>query len=225
VARLCDGPVADRGHQPIGERRAGNRGLIAASPLGNLEEVRSCRCSCILIAKRRCRSAIVEYLDLDALLDRHSRPNRAIPRPNDPGKKALPRYYPDDICDLETEHSRRGGTMKNEQRRAALAAYKERKTAAGIYAIRCTTGDLQWAGAANDLSNIQNRLWFGLRLGTSPHRGLQAAWHAHGGGEGFTFEEVERLDEELEPYLRDRLLKQRLAHWCAALGAEPIRGA
>lgn len=114
--------------------------------------------------------------------------------------------------------------MTNEQRRAALAAYKERKTAAGIYAVRCTDGGLQWAGAANDLSKIQNRLWFGLRLGTSPHRSLQAAWQAHG-GKGFTFEEVERLDEELEPYFRDSLLKERLAHWCAALGAEPIRGA
>ena len=114
--------------------------------------------------------------------------------------------------------------MTNEQRRAALAAYKERKTAAGIYVVRCTGGRLQWVGAANDLSKIQNRLWFGLRLGTSPHRSLQSAWHAQG-GQGFSFDEVERLDEELHPYLRDRLLKERLAHWCATLGAEPIRGA
>src|SRR5262245_14811927 len=114
--------------------------------------------------------------------------------------------------------------MTNEQRRAALAAYKERKTVAGIYAVRCAAAGQQWAGAANDLSTIQNRLWFGLRLGSSPHRSLQAAWRAHG-GEGLTFEEIERLDEELDPYFRDRVLKERLAHWCTALGAEPIRGA
>jgi len=118
----------------------------------------------------------------------------------------------------------RRGTMTNEQRRAALAAYKERKTAAGIYAVRCAAAGLQWAGAANDLGTIRNRLWFELRLGSSPHRSLQAAWQARG-GDGFTFEVVQRLDEELDPYFRDRLLKERLAHWCTALGAEPIRGA
>jgi hypothetical protein len=114
--------------------------------------------------------------------------------------------------------------MTSEQRRAARAAYKEGKTAAGIYAVRCTAGGLQWAGAANDLRSIKNRLWFALRLGTSLHRTLQAAWQTHE-GQGFTFEEVERVDAELDPYFRDRLLKERLAHWCAALGAEPIRGA
>jgi hypothetical protein len=114
--------------------------------------------------------------------------------------------------------------MTNEQRKAALAAYKQRKTAAGIYAVRCTASRRQWAGAANNLATMQNRLWFELRLGSSPHRTLQAAWHEHGGN-GFTFEEMERLDEELDPYFRDRLLKQRLTHWCMVLDAEPIRGA
>lgn len=44
---------------------------------------------------------------------------------------------------------------------------------------------------------------------------------AHG-AESFAFEEVERQDEEAVPYLRDRMLKERLRHWCAASGAEAI---
>src|SRR6476659_6914489 len=113
----------------------------------------------------------------------------------------------------------RRGTMTNEQRRAALAAYKERKTAAGIYAVRCAAAGLQWPVLRTTWA-IRNRLWFELRLGSSPHRSLQAAWQARG-GDGFTFEVVQRLDEELDPYFRDRLLKERLAHWCTALAAEP----
>lgn len=35
-------------------------------------------------------------------------------------------------------------------------------------------------------------------------------------------EVVEQLDEEKLAYARDRLLKERLEHWCAALGAEAI---
>jgi hypothetical protein len=137
--------------------------------------------------------------------------------------KSLRCYYPDDIG-LPVEFPNMSASMTNEQRRAALAAYKQRGTTAGIYAVRCAASGLRWVGAANDLDKIQNRLWFGLRLGSSPHRSLQAAWNGHG-GDGFTFEEVERLDDDLEPYFRDRLLKERLAHWRTLLRAEPIRGA
>ena len=37
-----------------------------------------------------------------------------------------------------------------------------------------------------------------------------------------TFEECERLEEEETPYIRDALLKERLLHWRAQLGAEAI---
>ena len=38
----------------------------------------------------------------------------------------------------------------------------------------------------------------------------------------FTFEEMERLDEEELSYVRDRGLKERLAHWRAVLGAMAV---
>ena len=56
--------------------------------------------------------------------------------------------------------------MKGEGRKAAVAAYKERKVETGIYAVRCTASDQVWVGIAPDLSTIQNRLWFTLRQGT-----------------------------------------------------------
>jgi hypothetical protein len=106
-------------------------------------------------------------------------------------------------------------------KKAAIAAYKERKVIGGIYAVRCRPTGRQWIGWAPNLSTIQNRLWFALRLGTSPHRALQAAWNEIG-GENFVLEEVERLDEEASTFVRDRTAKERHTYWCATLGAEAI---
>lgn len=111
--------------------------------------------------------------------------------------------------------------MKGEARKAAISAYKERKVAAGIYAVRCVATGQRWVGRAPDLSTVQNRLWFTLRHGSHPRRTLQAAWHEHG-ADSFTLEDVERIEDEAIGYVRDRILKDRLAHWCAALGAEAI---
>src|SRR5882762_3989677 len=102
--------------------------------------------------------------------------------------------------------------MTSETRKTAVAAYKERKVVAGIYAVRCLTVGRQWVGHAPDLSTIQNRLWFMLRHGNSPHGGLQAAWRDHG-AESFTFAEIERLEDESLGFARDRVVKDRLGYW------------
>jgi hypothetical protein len=106
--------------------------------------------------------------------------------------------------------------MNRDDKKAAAAAYKERKAVAGIYALRCAP-----TGRALDLSTIQTRLWFTLRQGATPHRSLLDAWTAHG-ADSFTFEELERLDEEELGYVRDAALKDRLAHWRAELNAAVI---
>ncbi|WP_158812449.1 GIY-YIG nuclease family protein [Methylocapsa sp. S129] len=111
--------------------------------------------------------------------------------------------------------------MKNADRKAAVASYKERKTAAGIYVVRCAASGQQWVGRAPDLATMWNRLSFTLRQSANTHRTLQAAWRAHG-AEAFTFEEIERIDDEALAYVRERILKERLAYWCATLGAEAI---
>ncbi|MFT8243300.1 GIY-YIG nuclease family protein [Roseomonas sp. BN140053] len=102
-----------------------------------------------------------------------------------------------------------------------MSAYKERKVEGGIYAVRCATSGDVWVGSAPDLSTIRNRLWFTLRQGTHPHRSLQSTWNAHG-AEAFSFEVVERLDEEAIGHVRDRVMRARLAHWVEQLRAVRI---
>lgn len=108
-----------------------------------------------------------------------------------------------------------------EDRKAAVAAYKERKSVAGVFAVRCASAGLVWVGSAPDLDKIQNRLWFQLKMGGCPHRSLQAAWTAHG-AETLTFEIVERLEDEELAFARAAALKARIAHWVAAMAAEAI---
>ena len=111
--------------------------------------------------------------------------------------------------------------MKSEARKAATAAYKERKTAAGIFAVRCSTSGQTWVGQTPNLETIQNRVWFSLRMGSHSNRDLQAAWTTYG-GDVFTFEAVERLKDEELAYVRDTLLKERAAHWRSTLNGLAI---
>ena len=106
-------------------------------------------------------------------------------------------------------------------RKAAIAAYKERKSVAGIFAIRCNATSQTWVGQTPDLDKIQNRIWFTLRQGGHPCRSLQAAWTAHG-ADSFAFEACERLEEEETAYVRAALLKERALHWRTELGAEAV---
>lgn len=111
--------------------------------------------------------------------------------------------------------------MKLDERKAAIAAYKERKAAAGIYAVRCTATGNVWVGQSQSLDSVENRTRFTLRLGTSLHTDLQVAWRDHGAA-SFTFEVLERLEHEESAYLRSAALEDRLAHWRSALGAKTL---
>ena len=108
--------------------------------------------------------------------------------------------------------------MKAQARKLAIADYKKRTSVAGIYAVRCAaTGEI-WVGQALDLDKIQNRVWFTLRTGSHSNPDLQRAWSTDG-ETGLSFEILERLEAEELAYVRDTLLKERLAHWRAALNA------
>lgn len=108
--------------------------------------------------------------------------------------------------------------MNHEARKAAIAAYKERRTPAGIYVIRCNIAGECWVGFAGDLDSIANRIWFSLKMGRHGNQGMQAAWNRHGMA-GFVLEPLERFGEELADFERAKLARDRLRHWQGQLAA------
>lgn len=106
--------------------------------------------------------------------------------------------------------------MKTADRKAALSAYKEQKTIAGVFSFTCTPTGEVWVGTAPNLKQIVNRIHFDLDLGKHRNAPLQAAWNQHGKA-AFRFEELEAIDEDTPDYLRPQTLKARQEHWLAAL--------
>ena len=110
--------------------------------------------------------------------------------------------------------------MKSEDRKAAIAAYKKRSAAAGIFAVRCRgsgqgAGQV-WVGQTLNLDTMQNRIWFSLRMGSHSNADMQRAWSAHGEA-NFAYEPLEQLEDEALAYVRDKLLKERETHWRTTL--------
>lgn len=111
--------------------------------------------------------------------------------------------------------------MKGEARKAAIAAYKERKVVSGVYLVRCdATGEL-WVGQWPNLETIQARLWFTLRHGTHPKKDLLGAWSQHGESH-FSFEILEKINDETHSHFRAAELKERASYWRTKLGANSI---
>ena len=111
--------------------------------------------------------------------------------------------------------------MNLASKKAAIAAYKERKTVSGIYAVRCVVSGQVWVGQAPNLETVRTRIWFGLRHRSSLNRDLQGAWNSHG-ADSILFEELERLDEGEMTYTSSAILRDRAAHWRSVLGARAI---
>jgi hypothetical protein len=100
------------------------------------------------------------------------------------------------------------------------ASIGKRKAAAGVHTVVCCPSGERWVGHALDLDTIQNRLWFTLRHGSSAHRLLQTAWTRTGRAPSHSISSS-GSDETLG-YVRERALKDHLAHWRSALVAEAI---
>ena len=110
---------------------------------------------------------------------------------------------------------------RHEDRKQAIADYKKRESAAGVFAIRCRATGAVWVGQALDLEKIQNRIWFTLRMGNHRNAELQRAWAAHG-ADNLSLETLERIKDEELAYVRDTLLKERVAHWRTQLDAAAV---
>lgn len=108
--------------------------------------------------------------------------------------------------------------MDAHARKAAIAAWKDRKPGFGVFAVICTATGQAWVGTSRNLDAQQNSLWFALKHGSSPYRTLQAAWNLHGQAE-FKFEELERLRDDFPALTRPDELKRRQSLWTARLQA------
>jgi hypothetical protein len=107
-------------------------------------------------------------------------------------------------------------------RKAAIAAYKERKPAWGVFAVRCAATGQVWVGGSRHVDTQRNGLWFSLRHGASPYRVLQSAWGAQGEA-AFAFEVLERLpDDDGSDIGRADALARMCRRWQAALDALPL---
>ena len=111
--------------------------------------------------------------------------------------------------------------MTQSDRNALTAAYKERKTVAGVFAVICSATGEVWVGRSLHVETHRNGLWFSLRMGGYPNPELQSAWRLHG-EDGFRFEELDRLSTDLSSLERDGELKRRAALWQARLQARAL---
>lgn len=110
--------------------------------------------------------------------------------------------------------------MEQSARRAALAAYREIKATAGVYAVRCAPSGETWIGRSANLAAQRNSFEFQLRHGPN-NPAMHKAWAAHGAA-SFEFEILEAAPADLTPSGRTDFLKRRAGHWRAALGAAAV---
>lgn len=102
--------------------------------------------------------------------------------------------------------------MRSDDKKAAVAQYRERKVECGIYAVRCVPTGSVWVGSAPDLSTIRNRIWFSLEHKSHPIPSLREAAVAHT-PDDFSFEVVERFDAEELGIAVTRTLRDSLQLW------------
>jgi len=113
-------------------------------------------------------------------------------------------------------------TTMNSSRKAAVQAFKERKAPRGIFAVRCHVTGNVWVDSAMDLEAAENRTWFFLRNGdTQMDQLVKVEFQIHG-REGFTYEILEKLAEDIAPMAIRDLLKEKKVHWLAQLGARKL---
>ena len=111
--------------------------------------------------------------------------------------------------------------QSKESRKAAVREFKEQKALLGAYAVHCSATGRTWVGVSRNLAATRNSCWFMLRGGLHQDKMLQADWNVHGES-AFEFEILDGSDEEIDPLLIDRGLKEKKAVWIAQLGAQPL---
>ena len=112
--------------------------------------------------------------------------------------------------------------MTRPDRKALIAAYKEQKTVAGVFAVICNATGQVWVGTTPHIDTRQNGLWFALRMGGSPHITLQSAWREQRRGRVFGSNSSTACATTCRPWREGTELKARSALWIARLEGEPL---
>jgi hypothetical protein len=107
-------------------------------------------------------------------------------------------------------------------RKEAIQAYKERKTPRGIFAVRCQPTGGVWIESALDLGAAENRTWAALRLGDVQLNPALAAQFQEHGRDVFTFEVLEKLDDDVADFALRDLLKEKKRFWIERLEAHKV---
>lgn len=111
--------------------------------------------------------------------------------------------------------------MDKQDRKSAIAQFKERKSACGIYAVICTATGEAWAGTSRNLEAQKRSMWFTLNSGSGPFLTLQKLWNEHGERE-FRFEELDRLKDDFSALLLAGELRKRQKLWQERLKASQL---
>ena len=106
-------------------------------------------------------------------------------------------------------------------RREIKRAFKERKTAKGVFAVRCRASGESWVSSSRDMDSSRTGVWFMLRNDSHHNTKMQASWRTHG-PDSFEFEVLETFDPELAPLLLDAALRDRQKHWARELNASMV---
>ena len=106
-------------------------------------------------------------------------------------------------------------------KREARRTFKEKKTPKGVFAVRCASSGEVWLGSSANLDSSRTGIWFLLRNGMHHNKAMQAAWNEHG-ADAFQHDILENFEEDLSPMQLGDLLRDRLKHWRAELGAAAI---
>ena len=106
-------------------------------------------------------------------------------------------------------------------RKEAIRKFKERKTALGVFAVRCTATGRVWVDLSRNLDAAKNGTWFGLRHGSHRDKSLQEEWNGFGEN-AFQYEVLEKLEDDVHPLAVADRLKEMRSRWIAQLGARGL---
>jgi hypothetical protein len=88
--------------------------------------------------------------------------------------------------------------------------------------VRCSATGSVWVDSAMDLDASENRTWFALKLGDrfmDPE--IVVEFQAYG-RDAFSFEILEKLDDDVAAMAVRDLLKEKKVEWVGRLGARKL---